>query len=66
MSTSQTCPKCGTTFTCGVAQGESHCWCMDLPSIPKEITAKTAGMSEGCLCPNCLKELAKAAKLIQA
>jgi hypothetical protein len=39
---------------------------MDLPSIPKEITAKTAGMSEGCLCPNCLKELAKAAKLYQA
>jgi hypothetical protein len=38
---------------------------MELPPIPKEITAKMAGMSEGCLCPNCLKELAKAAKLIQ-
>jgi hypothetical protein len=38
---------------------------MELPPISKEITAKMAGMSEGCLCPSCLKELAKAAKLIQ-
>ncbi|MFM8761120.1 MAG: cysteine-rich CWC family protein [Polynucleobacter victoriensis] len=68
MSTVQTCPKCSTTFTCGVAQGQSHCWCMDLPTIPKEIISqeisKTGGDPEGCLCPACLKALAKAAKLI--
>jgi hypothetical protein len=32
---------------------------MELPAIPKDITAKTAGLSEGCLCPACLKELAQ-------
>jgi len=59
MSTSQICPQCGTTFGCDIAQGKTHCWCMELPAIPKDITAKTAGLSEGCLCPACLKELAQ-------
>jgi hypothetical protein len=41
---------------------------MDLPTIPKEIISqeisKIGGDAEGCLCPACLKALAKAAKLI--
>jgi hypothetical protein len=58
MNSPQTCPQCGATFACDIANGKTHCWCMELPSIPKEITAQTAGVSVGCLCPDCLKALA--------
>jgi hypothetical protein len=45
------CPRCGASFTCGLATGESRCWCFDLPNL---IPLSTIG-PEGCLCPVCLR-----------
>jgi hypothetical protein len=48
---SQTCPRCGAAFTCGLANRQERCWCFDLPHVrlhpePNE---------KGCLCPACLQ-----------
>ncbi|MBL8118842.1 MAG: cysteine-rich CWC family protein [Anaerolineae bacterium] len=48
----KTCPRCGASFTCGVAAAQSHCWCFDLPNVhPLQSNEYT-----GCLCPSCLRE----------
>jgi hypothetical protein len=44
------CPNCGAAFTCGIAAGESRCWCFDLPPV-MPVRADTA-----CLCPACLAQ----------
>ncbi|MBZ0275868.1 MAG: cysteine-rich CWC family protein [Anaerolineae bacterium] len=49
-----TCPRCGSQFTCGLANGESHCWCFDLPH---KVPLPKAQAQKGCLCPNCLQQV---------
>ena len=45
----KSCSRCGLAFTCGLAAGESSCWCASLPRImPVDGTAD-------CLCPGCLQ-----------
>ncbi|MEW6293025.1 MAG: cysteine-rich CWC family protein [Pseudomonadota bacterium] len=43
------CPACGSRFVCGMAAGQSPCWCADLPPITIDPQAG------GCFCPACLK-----------
>ena len=57
--------RCGISFNCGAAPGNSRCWCMDLPNMLSGFDL--AGV---CVCPNCLtqgkaKELIKVRKLKQ-
>ena len=52
------CPRCDAIFGCGVASG--NCWCSGVTLTP-ERQAELAVDYEGCLCPNCLRELAAAA-----
>ena len=49
------CPGCGVLGPCGVAAGESQCWCMALPVLPPE---RRTG--SGCYCPTCLAALTQA------
>lgn len=46
------CPRCGQTFTCGLAAHQEKCWCFELPHI---ISMKDASR-EGCICPSCLQK----------
>ena len=46
----KTCPRCGATFTCGAAAGESSCWCGVLPRL----TFVDPAIPD-CLCPDCLE-----------
>lgn len=48
------CPRCGANNSCGFAQGQANCWCMQLPPIQTEQAAVTAA---ACFCQNCLTEL---------
>lgn len=41
------CPECGAVFKCGMASGDSDCWCFDLP------TKDIQNMCE-CVCEECL------------
>ncbi len=45
------CPRCGARFACGMATG--RCWCAALPLL----APLPAGLPPACLCPACLKEL---------
>jgi hypothetical protein len=54
----RTCPRCGASFTCGIAAGEAHCWCFDLPNV---IWIDDEKVNEGCLCPACLRDAIKTA-----
>jgi len=45
------CPRCGASFACGIAAGESRCWCFNLPNV---IPLPSID-GEGCLCPDCLR-----------
>jgi diphthamide synthase (EF-2-diphthine--ammonia ligase) len=48
------CARCGATFECGMKAGVERCWCAEFPAVP--IDASLAG----CLCPRCLRALARA------
>ena len=46
------CIKCGAEFHCGIAAGETTCWCMEKPVIlpvPED-------EATGCYCPACLEK----------
>jgi uncharacterized protein (DUF983 family) len=47
------CPRCGDTFSCGVANGENDCWCFALPNVIS-LEGDGAGTARSCLCPACL------------
>ncbi len=44
------CGRCGTAFCCGPAEGNSRCWCDELPPV-----SPPAGNGHDCLCPDCLR-----------
>ncbi|MEW6515014.1 MAG: cysteine-rich CWC family protein [Pseudomonadota bacterium] len=48
----QRCPACGREFICGMAAGDQHCWCADLPPVSVPATAPA-----GCHCPDCLRKM---------
>lgn len=57
------CPRCGANNSCGFAQGQAACWCMQLPMLSKEQTAAPAAV---CYCQNCLTELTAAGQAEQS
>jgi hypothetical protein len=54
MSNSSQCPLCGGTNNCGVAQGQSACWCFST-SIPPEVLAQVPEdeRNVACVCQRC-------------
>ncbi|WP_335740050.1 cysteine-rich CWC family protein [Pseudothauera hydrothermalis] len=57
-ASTNTCPRCGAAFTCGMAAGWPACWCAALPA-GLAVPAADAGL--GCYCPECLQEMLKRA-----
>lgn len=53
----QCCPRCGQPNQCGIAAGQSACWCMQLPVLTQKQTETDASV---CFCPACLAELTAA------
>jgi hypothetical protein len=49
-----TCPRCGAAFTCGMEAGLPECWCA---SLPAGFAVPAADAGAGCYCPTCLREL---------
>lgn len=50
-----TCPRCGAAFTCGMTAGAVRCWCVEYPpafAVPAADAADAA-----CYCRSCLAEL---------
>ncbi|MCA9893860.1 MAG: cysteine-rich CWC family protein [Anaerolineae bacterium] len=47
------CPRCGAVFVCGIAAGDSECWCFGLPHLA---TMPETDGAATCLCPDCLHE----------
>lgn len=48
------CPRCCASNSCGFAQGQAACWCMQLPPLQSKQAATTAA---ACFCQKCLTEL---------
>jgi hypothetical protein len=57
------CELCGSTFGCGVDDGE--CWCFDAPHLPDRGAIAAAGASD-CVCPACLRSFAAAGPEVPA
>jgi hypothetical protein len=49
------CARCGTAFDCALG---GECWCA---AEPVRLPLTAAGVSEDCLCPQCLRKAAEAA-----
>ncbi|NHQ59865.1 cysteine-rich CWC family protein [Chlorobium sp. BLA1] len=54
----ETCPMCGTSFTCARA---ATCWC-STRKVPSEVREYLAERYETCVCSNCLDRLTEKAK----
>ena len=52
------CPRCGAAFHCGV-KDEAPCWCASL-ILSDALLAALRRQYSSCLCPECLRILAKA------
>ena len=50
-----TCERCDRAFGCGVR--DASCWCSAV-DVPAEARDRLASAYAGCLCPDCLRELA--------
>lgn len=55
------CPRCGQQNSCGFAQGQTQCWCLQLPTLGAE-PGNTAAEATVCYCQACLTELTTAGK----
>lgn len=53
-STPSVCPRCSTTFVCGVDTGA--CWCAGV-GVDETTRAALAQYYDGCLCRDCLQSL---------
>lgn len=54
------CKRCGSEFSCGMADGKSDgpCWCTQFPPLPA--TLRDPSPDASCYCPDCLKVLTEA------
>ncbi len=48
-----TCPACGTPFTCGMNAGLEACWCASLPPV---LAVPSSDVGQ-CYCPDCLRKV---------
>lgn len=55
---SDRCARCDGAFVCGMQTG--RCWCAEI-ALSTERQAELAASYDGCLCPTCLRELARIA-----
>lgn len=53
------CPLCGETNRCGVAAGQTSCWCMQV-TIPGELLQRLPAEAQGkaCVCQACVDAFA--------
>ena len=54
------CDACGASFGCGAGTGS--CWCVE-ETVPAERARRVARHYDGCLCPDCLRDVAAGASL---
>jgi hypothetical protein len=54
MSDATRCPLCGETNECGIAAGQSTCWCFST-SIPADVLERIPEEARGtaCVCAKC-------------
>lgn len=52
-----TCPRCGAAFTCGMRAGAPACWCADFPAAFAVPGTAEVAADAGCYCPRCLAAL---------
>lgn len=50
------CPRCESTFACGVRSG--GCWCAGV-TLDDAVRADLVQFYKGCLCPDCLALIAE-------
>ena len=51
MPDAEICPACGRLNECGMAKGETECWCFALPHV---LPVNAADRGVGCYCRTCL------------
>ncbi len=51
----KTCGICGKEFTCG---NPISCWCSSI-SLTKDQLTKLKGISDDCVCPDCLSKASR-------
>lgn len=54
------CPRCGVTFECGMADADAGepCWCTRLPTLRlSEKRPDKDDTNSKCFCPDCLRAL---------
>ena len=58
MSNGMTCPLCGGPNECGVAAGNTICWCFSNVVPPRESLNRFPEASRGsvCVCPTCARQ----------
>ncbi|ENO77056.1 cysteine-rich CWC family protein [Thauera mechernichensis] len=59
------CPRCAATFTCGMQAGEAACWCAAFPSAFAVPSVGSVDPALGCYCPRCLAELIDQKRALQ-
>lgn len=53
------CPRCGQSNLCAMLQGNTECWCRQLPVLALGVD-KAAAQAAACFCQACLAELTAA------
>ena len=48
------CPRCGSSFRCGMVGGDRECWCARQPPLAP-LPVPPAGTAASCFCPACLE-----------
>jgi hypothetical protein len=56
------CEICGSTFACGIGEGE--CWCSNVV-IGDTTLAKLREQAKDCVCPSCLSKVANTGASMQ-
>jgi hypothetical protein len=56
------CPLCGAANNCGIALGQTTCWCFST-HVPPEVVARVPAdqRNEVCVCRQCAESTAPAA-----
>jgi len=55
------CPLCGQGNACGIAAGQSSCWCQELAIEPRVLDRiPEAARDKACICAACAKSAREA------
>ncbi|MBK8120474.1 MAG: cysteine-rich CWC family protein [Sulfuritalea sp.] len=62
-----TCPRCGARFRCGMEAGDHECWCASLPALPLPDTSGPGSLAAAsCFCPLCLHALLLQSEVVRS